>query len=479
MNLSMRHLVSYTVILLLVVHSFFMKNGKQQPESFVEPRSSLIVVDSSDTMMNTSTLRPPRNPLPSSSSLIISCSNASSAGNTSEEHSEPFLMRVKKGQSMNFSETKTVEVKHLDSKLPVKPLPTQHQPKSTSIGGEKSEIHVLIAKTIGHADINDTLLDIEELSFRQSNISVHWKIFCFENSTYDVVYKTLSHRTDVACHVAEGRPKTYFWKEFLDPATMLAPEIDYLMMVDGDTPLRFMGWACFWDLVHVQLKPAMFMPAVMVDHPSQETALRYAGKAHFEKCETNPRRDGRIQNNNFQRLQAVETNMVDLQVPGFRRDAWEIVYSNFEKKIPSWGGHVSDYGPDAVWCGLVESVLNGGILRDKSLFAQNWLNVQETCHVNTSYPTSHSADNLICAIIHETPVYHRDTKALSSAKNRRATNWWSTATGELKLYLKAFPDVMVNKHNKGEHNREYFRSFFDDRASSCQSCRTASCTKRL
>jgi hypothetical protein len=107
---------------------------------------------------------------------------------------------------------------------------------------------------------------------------------------------------------------------------MLAPEIDYLMMVDGDTPLRFMGWACFWDLVHTQLKPAIFMPAVMVDNPKQEELLRYAGKAHFEKCErANPRHDALIhKSSNFQRLQAVEIDMVDIQVPGFRRDAWEI-----------------------------------------------------------------------------------------------------------------------------------------------------------
>eukprot|EP00545_Synedropsis_sp_CCMP1620_P007502 CAMPEP_0119007218 /NCGR_PEP_ID=MMETSP1176-20130426/2862_1 /TAXON_ID=265551 /ORGANISM="Synedropsis recta cf, Strain CCMP1620" /LENGTH=435 /DNA_ID=CAMNT_0006959323 /DNA_START=373 /DNA_END=1680 /DNA_ORIENTATION=- len=368
-------------------------------------------------------------------------------------------------------------------------LHRRHDHKST----RQSSLKILIAKTISLGDIQDTVLDIQELSTRDENITVEWKIFCHAQETHDKFLIALlaaeestssspwnNNATIVHAHFEEKRYKLFFWNKYLSPKD-LAPDIQYIWMVDGDVPLRFMAWSCFWKLVHETYKPAIFEPAIITSSVKGDDDLYYAGKAHYQKCHASSSASSIAPNQHFRQLQAVETNMVDIQTPAFRRDAWEVVYSTFDRDVPGWGEFLTDYGPDFVWCKLVdEELLKRTAADPDDTQANDWTKVQQTCQLSnatTSVFDSTKDRPLACLILHDTPVYHRDTKSLTAQRdsaNRKI--WHQQVDADLKKYRDTFSKYALTLKN----DRNYFRSFVrsDQESSSCQTCQTFKCMEK-
>lgn len=344
----------------------------------------------------------------------------------------------------------------------------------------QSVLRVLIAKTISVGDIEDTVLDIKELSIRDENITVDWKIFCHQQETHEKLLTALAKdepawnstnsKYKVEVHFEERRYKVLFWKKYLSP-TEFHQNIKYIWLVDGDVPLRFMAWTCFWKLVDEKYKPAIFEPAILTRSADRDDSLYYAGKAHFQKCYSS------MPKSNFHQLQALETHIVDIQTPGFRRDAWELIYNAFDRELPGWGDFFTDYGPDFVWCNMLEKELLGRNASDENN-ANDWTQVQRTCNVSNATTSTFDSMNdlpIACLILHETPVYHRDTQSLTAQRNASLRALWhSRIDADLKRYRETFAKYALTLKN----DHPYFRSFVrPDEESSCQACMTSKCMR--
>lgn len=351
----------------------------------------------------------------------------------------------------------------------VSPQTNKAETEPIGSSGYNFKLKVLIAKTVSQKDILDTVADIHALSNRDENITVEWKIFCHEQSTYGMLQHQLKswNKSTVAIHVHEQRYKLFFWHKYLSPKD-LSPDIQYLWMVDGDVRLRYMAWTCFWKLVHETYKPAIFEPAILTGTPSKDNKLYYAGKAHFQKCYS------QFANENFHRLQALETQVIDIQTPGFRRDAWDLIYTNFDRELGAWGNFSSDWGPDFVFCKMVEEEL----LKRKPAPspANDWTKVQKTCDVPNATSEAGSFNSatdppIACLILHETPVFHQDTQSLKAQRTGLA-EWQKMARLDLDRYRDAFANYSLELKN----DIDYFRSFLrQPDEEPCQACKSHMC----
>ena len=211
-------------------------------------------------------------------------------------------------------------------------------------GNEENDIVIWIAKVVSKADVLESLIDVAEVTRRpftnDQHLSVYWKFFFFDEEArllMEAGLKNLNLMEDRVELVLEPKKmKPYYWSRYLDPAE-IPREVDYIWLLDGDISLRHMAWECFWDIAHNQIKPSIFQPALLFLDPEREQSKTgWHQVVHPSSCQNDP-------TSTINSLVAIETGFVENQLPVFRREAWEIVYSEFAK-LGDWGNFETSWG---------------------------------------------------------------------------------------------------------------------------------------
>lgn len=357
-------------------------------------------------------------------------------------------------------------------------IDNQQQSSIAEKGGKTKKIElpaiplrILIAKTVSLKDLDDIVLKDIDAMTKRDNISVHWRLFCYDLATNDELVKRLENnkfKEKVEVIFEEKRLKNFFWQKHMTPAS-IPREIDYVWMQDGDMSIREMAWSRFWYLVHVKYKPAIFMPAHHSFDPEYDMDLWHAFTAHYDHCDRSAQQGMPVPHNHYSRLEAVEVENFETCLPGFRRDVWTFIHTRFNEKLPNWGHHETDWGTGQVWCSLVERefLMHSPNSRPPNQLRSYSANeVKHDCTVadggwSKSFASTEEAlasRPISCLIIHhKSPVRHFNTKSY----NKTGETW-----NEQGLYRqkgkrdeREFMDTFgVNK--KLVYGRFYYRVFF-------------------
>jgi len=363
-------------------------------------------------------------------------------------------------------------------------------------------LKLLVAKTISFKDINETVLDLSSLMNRtldttqQStpcngetvSVNIQWKFFCYNNQTYDALLERVQHwDNSVEVFFEEGRIKPFFWNKHLNPNS-IPEDADYLWIMDGDIVIRNMAWQCFWNIV-LTFQPGIVAPALMSTTGAAENRKHYVGSTHPHWCYDSS-------GNDFQRLIAMDTGVVEQQVPMFTRDAWQVVYETISEKVKDWGNFESDWGPDIVWCKVVDyHLFNNQTERDRfqGRPAMKWGIAKKTCSIipNISFGydemtsinqesmslslNRHPDEQHPCMIIHATPVMHLDTKSIGLYKSEDdRKKFQRDGDKTLNHYKKAMQKFFTGREKaKDKFYRAYVSN--DEACFACQDCKHFKC----
>jgi hypothetical protein len=263
-------------------------------------------------------------------------------------------------------------------------------------------------------------------------------------------------------------------------------------MMDGDIRLRNMACYCFWNIV-AEFQPAIFAPSLMSSpDPKSERRKLYTGSTHPQKCHTDPSMG---KDNDIQHLIAMDTWAVEIQLPILTRSAWKVVYQEFSRKLPEWGDFPSMWGPDLIWCKLVEhhllNINNTDTDRWEGRPNMQWTRAKKTCSLDKNI--KHFMDKgrnhfyfdekvgkefpHACMLIQATPAEHLDSKSIDWHKKQKDTTRQFLALGakDLAKYENAFPQFLTitNKNDQKSLYRAYLSN--DTAEYQCQDCKHVGC----
>jgi hypothetical protein len=347
-------------------------------------------------------------------------------------------------------------------------LPVIHRPVKQDDHISTKGIQLLISKTLGPSDVDETVLDILAMQ-EKAPTTIHWTLFCWSSDTYDMLLTRLQNRMEelrVKLVLEPNVLKTYFWYNYLTNDA-IPSTIDYLWLLDGDVVIRHMAWDCYWNIIR-QYQPAISQPA-LIDEPQREKHNFWTAVSHPSSC---------VDNKEFSQLVGLETSFVEQQAPMFRRDAWMTVRAKLDKGIGMWNHSKSSWGIDNVWCGIVQRELFGWTfeaLRETEPGIPYRGSV--TCQVerlerNKERPIG-------CMIIHATPVVHMDTNAYDDVSRQRQNE----GLARQRLYKSTFPEYfrypcadIVNNRRCQSNRISFHRSLWMKEP--CQECRHWNCSPR-
>ncbi|GKY93721.1 hypothetical protein MPSEU_000339200 [Mayamaea pseudoterrestris] len=327
-------------------------------------------------------------------------------------------------------------------------------------------IEVLIAKTLGPLDVDETLLDILAMQSKRSTV-VRWRLFCWSRKAFDSLHFKLDGRLDelnVEIILKEKVLKTYFWYNHLTEDS-LPSSVDYVWLLDGDIVIRHMAWDCYWNILRKH-NPAINQPS-LIDNPQREAHNFWKAVSHPSAC---------VNDAKFQKLVGIETSFIEQQAPMFRKDAWLAVRSVLDAGIGMWNHSQTTWGIDNVWCGIVQNELHN--VTFEALQAEG-LPVPYTgldnCQVEQVEPDKKRP--IGCMIVQATPVVHIDTNAYDDESRKRQ----NAGLDQQRLYKSTFPQYfrypcadIVNNRQCQRNRIGFHRSLWMNEP--CQKCRHWQCT---
>jgi hypothetical protein len=356
-------------------------------------------------------------------------------------------------------------------------------------------LKLVIAKTVSVKDLKDTISDIQALKERYSHYyQIQWKLFCYNNETYESLLEIFDEDSwkqdyNTEIYLWPGKNKINFWYKYLNPE-LIPSDIDYIWMMDGDIRLRNMAWDCFWNFV-AAFKPAIFAPTLMSNpDPKSELRKHFTGSTHPQNCHIDYSMG---KDNDIQHLIAMDTWVVEIQLPILTRSAWQVVYEEFSRKLPDWGDFPSMWGPDLIWCKLVDhhllKVNNTETDRLEGRPKMEWARAKSTCSLdkNIKHLTDEGRNHFYydayvgkqfphaCMLIQATPAEHLDSKSIDKHKQQTSSSQFSSLGYKaMDKYKNAFPQFFAAK---SDAERSLYRAYLsDDKAEyQCQECKHVGC----
>ena len=357
--------------------------------------------------------------------------------------------------------------------------------KSNSI---TPKLTILISRTVSNHDIENVFRDIDSIANEESSKSglykVQWKLFCYQEETkIKLIDQKRQRRSIVDIHIIfDQGHKLHFWQQYLNPSDHMSNNIDYFWMIDGDISLAHMAWGCFWDII-VKHKPLISQPALLKG-PASKRQSPWAGLEYPKKCEvtgdngSNEKTTDDTTRVGLHRLEVAEVGIIEVGSPLFTSLAWTAIYETFTEQIPNWGERYSDYGPDQVWCNLVDHKVNNVTrserLVEQELTKRHWLEAKSRCYIDRVEDDSIMGGNSgslppSCMVIHSTPIPHLDTKSLSSTLGLKH----KASLVDLHYYKKVFKDYDYVNDLQPDGNRYIYKPRFASRR--CQKCKRYAC----
>ena len=341
------------------------------------------------------------------------------------------------------------------SSLSLSSFVNKNNKKKNNSNNNNNELNLLIAKTVGLQDVQETINDIEYFQQQQQQqhsssttttitTSIQWKLFCYSNDTYTELlkfYNNINNNNNIQIHYEYGWNKVNFWYKYLNPTktTNNNNNNNYIWLMDGDISIRNIQWDCFWDIIINYYRPAIFAPALYSSYNIQSEKRKiYVGSTHPHWCYNNIDNNNTNNTNDFQHLIGMDVLVVESQLPIFTKIAWDIVYNVFTKYVNGWGSFQSMWSPDRFWCKIIDYYLynittdidrlGGGKKKKKP--QMDWKVAKETCTIQDNITIIHNEQQQYqyqqqqnqqnqqqlphaCMIIHATPVKHYDTKTIS------------------------------------------------------------------
>jgi len=255
---------------------------------------------------------------------------------------------------------------------------------------------------------------------------------------------------------------------------------DYVWIIDGDIRLRNIAW----NIVS-RFKPANFAPTIMAStDPEREKHKSYVGSTHPWHCYTEP---NLRHPNNMEQLLAMDVPLLEIQLPVFKRNAWQIVYNEFSNRVKGWGDFKTVWGPDQVWCSLVEHYL---YKTNTSKRLQGRRNAKTSCGIQKELkfymePEGNyelyfdEFDNQsyrhTCMLVHATPAEHLDTKSIKLYEEKATEIFYEMGRRDRDEYIKGFQGFS-DRIWKG--HKHLYRAYMSDNPAeyNCQACKHAFCT---